>query len=91
MAARKTFKISDEVRDVLARSTITATTVTLPPGQLERKLYEAVNKALAAAQRAFADLVRSVGGEAEDVPAGTFEHTDVATVIVKMRKPGAEQ
>ena len=43
-----------------------------------------------AAQRAFADLVRSVGGEVEDVPAGTFEHTDVATVIVKMRKPEAE-
>jgi len=46
MAARSTFKISDEVRDVLARSTITATSVTLPPGQLERKLYLEVNKAL---------------------------------------------
>jgi hypothetical protein len=46
MAARSTFKISDEVRDVLARSTITATSVKLPDGQLERKLYEAVNKAL---------------------------------------------
>lgn len=47
MAARSTFKISDEVRDVLARSTITATSVKLPDGQLERKLYEQVNKALA--------------------------------------------
>jgi predicted RNA methylase len=46
MAARTTFNISDEVRDVLARSTITATSVKLPDGQLERKLYEAVNKAL---------------------------------------------
>ena len=46
MAARTTFEISDEVRDVLARSTITATSVKLPSGQLERKLYEAVNKAL---------------------------------------------
>ena len=46
MAARTTFKISDEVRDVLARSTITATSVALPPETLERKLYEAVNKAL---------------------------------------------
>ena len=46
MAARTTFKISDEVRDVLARSTITETSVKLPPGQLERKLYEQVNKAL---------------------------------------------
>lgn len=46
MAASSTFKISDDVRDVLARSTITATTVALPDGQLERKLYEQVNKAL---------------------------------------------
>ena len=38
----------DDVRDVLSRSTITATSVTLPPGQLDRKLYEAVNKALTA-------------------------------------------
>jgi len=30
MAASGTFKISDDVRDVLARSTITATTVKLP-------------------------------------------------------------
>jgi len=36
------------VRDVLARSTITATTVTLPE-QLDRKTYDAVNKALAGA------------------------------------------
>jgi len=49
MAASGTFKISDDVRDVLARSTITATTVKLPDGQLERKLYEQVNKALAGA------------------------------------------
>lgn len=35
------------MRDVLARSTITATSVKLPEGQLERKLYEQVNKALA--------------------------------------------
>lgn len=48
MAARSTFKISDDVRDVLARSTITATSVKLP-GQLDRKLYDAVNKALAGA------------------------------------------
>lgn len=46
MAARSNFKLSDEVRDVLARSTITATSVALPPETLERKLYEAVNKAL---------------------------------------------
>jgi hypothetical protein len=49
MSAPVTFKISDEVRDVLARSTVTATSVTLPPGQLDRKLYEAVNKALVGA------------------------------------------
>lgn len=48
MAARSTFKISDDVRDVLARSIITATSVKLPE-QLDRKLYDAVNKALAGA------------------------------------------
>ena len=30
-------QLSDPVRDVLTRSTITSTTVTLPPEQLERK------------------------------------------------------
>lgn len=49
MSARHTFTVPDEVRDVLARSTITATTVKLPDGQLERKLYEATNKVLTAA------------------------------------------
>lgn len=48
MAARSTFTISDSVRDVLARSTITATSVALPE-QLDRKLYDEVNKALAGA------------------------------------------
>lgn len=41
-----TFTITDDVRDVLSRSTITADRVVLPPGQLDRKLYERVNKAL---------------------------------------------
>ena len=40
--------ITPEMRTVLERSTITSTTLTLP-NQLERKLYEAVNKAIAAA------------------------------------------
>ncbi len=44
MAAK--FVISDAVRDVLSRSTITVDRVVLPPGQLDRKLYEQVNKAL---------------------------------------------
>lgn len=48
MAARSAFKISDSVRDVLARSTITATSVQLPE-QLDRGLYDQVNKALAGA------------------------------------------
>lgn len=39
------FKVSDEVRDVLARSTIDANTVCLPE-QLERSLYVAVDKVL---------------------------------------------
>jgi predicted RNA methylase len=48
VTARSTFTISDSVRDVLARSTITATSVALPE-QLDRKLYTEVNKALAGA------------------------------------------
>lgn len=44
-----TFKVPDEVREVLSRSVMTATSVTLPPEQLDRKLYEAVNKVFAAA------------------------------------------
>ena len=39
-------KITSEVRDVLERSTITGSTLVLPTGQLDRKLYEAVNKVL---------------------------------------------
>lgn len=42
-------EIDDEVRDVLERSTITATSLTLPNEQLERPLYERVNKVLVAA------------------------------------------
>ena len=38
--------ISPEVRAVLERSTITDNSVKLPPGQLERKLYEGVKKVL---------------------------------------------
>lgn len=49
MSARTTIELTREVRDVLVRSTITETSLTLPPGQLERKLYEAVNKVLVAA------------------------------------------
>lgn len=49
MSAHHTFKVPDAVRDVLARSTITATSVKLPEGQLERKLYTDTNKVLEAA------------------------------------------
>lgn len=44
-----TIKISEAARAVLARSTITATTVALPDEVLERKLYVEVDKALKAA------------------------------------------
>ncbi len=44
-----TFTVSEEVKDILKRSTITENRVVLPPEQLDRKLYEAVNKALVAA------------------------------------------
>lgn len=42
-------KISEAARTVLARSTITASTVALPPEQLERRIYQEVDKALKAA------------------------------------------
>lgn len=42
-------KLSPLVHDILERSIITETTVTLPAGQLERKQYEEVKKALEAA------------------------------------------
>ena len=38
--------LSPEVRALLERSTLTATSLKLPPGQLDRKLYEAVNKVI---------------------------------------------
>jgi predicted RNA methylase len=41
--------IPPEVRDILARSTIASDRLVLPPEQLERKLYEKVNKAITAA------------------------------------------
>ena len=49
MSARATFKVPDDVRAVLARSTIDAVSVRLPAEQLERSLYEKVNKVFAAA------------------------------------------
>jgi predicted RNA methylase len=39
-------KLSDEVRNVLERATVDGNILYLPEGQLDRKLYEAVNKAL---------------------------------------------
>src|SRR3990167_3042909 len=44
-----TFTIPDAVRDILAQAIIDETSVTLNCGQLDRKLYEAVNKVLVAA------------------------------------------
>lgn len=40
-------KLTDEVRAVLERATVDGNILYLPEGQLDRKLYEAVNKALA--------------------------------------------
>jgi predicted RNA methylase len=42
-------KLSTEVKDVLSRSVINGNVLVLPEGQLDRKLYEAVNKALTSA------------------------------------------
>lgn len=44
--SRTTFAISEDVRRVLLASEVTETTLRLPEGQLERKLYQAVNKVL---------------------------------------------
>ncbi len=44
-----TINVPPNVREVLARSTITADRLILPDEQLDRKLYEAVNKVIAAA------------------------------------------
>ena len=43
---RGRFVLTDEVRDILSRADIGGHSVVLPPGQLERKLYEAVDKVL---------------------------------------------
>lgn len=45
---QKTVEITPEVRDVLARGEWAGWLFRLPPGQLDRPLYEAVNKVLAA-------------------------------------------
>lgn len=47
MTTRSTFTISDDVMSVLMRSRLEPGILFLPPGQLDRKLYEAVNKVLA--------------------------------------------
>lgn len=44
----RSIEITEEVADVLRASTWQETTLILPPGQLDRKLYEAVNKVLTA-------------------------------------------
>lgn len=38
--------LTDEVKEVLSRATVDGNVLYLPEGQLDRKLYEAVNKAL---------------------------------------------
>ena len=36
---------------------------------------------------AFRELLLATGAEVEDIPAKTFEHTDIATVMLVLRKP----
>lgn len=45
---KSAIKLDDDVRDVLNRSVVEGNILRLPPGQLERKLYERTNKALEA-------------------------------------------
>lgn len=40
------YKLPPDVADILSRSTIAGNRLTLPPAQLDRKTYEAVNKAI---------------------------------------------
>ncbi len=92
MAASGTFKISDDVRDVLARSTITATTVKLPEGQLERKLYEQVNKALTGAggkwnRRAGAHVFDRDPREALGMAVETGTATNIRTALQAFYTP----
>lgn len=49
MAANYRTVLTDEVRDVLTRSVITGNVLKLPPEQLDRALYEQVNKVLVTA------------------------------------------
>lgn len=44
-----TFTVPENVREILSRSVITENSVKLPPGQLPRPVYDAVNKVLVAA------------------------------------------
>lgn len=48
MSARTPLAIDEETRGILARMTVNDTVATLPPGQLDRPVYDKVNKALAA-------------------------------------------
>ena len=43
-----TVNVPEEVREILSRCVITATSVRLPSGQLPRPLYESFNKVMAA-------------------------------------------
>jgi type I restriction-modification system DNA methylase subunit len=88
------FSISDAVRDVLARSTITADRVVLPPGQLDRKLYADVNKALEGAggkwdRKAKAHLFERDPREALGLVSETGEVVNVKQALQAFYTPDA--
>lgn len=69
-------KLSDEVRAVLKRATVDGNILYLPEGQLDRKLYEAVNKAL------------SLAGGKWKTRVGHVFPTDAASKLAAMLETG---
>ena len=95
MAARSAFHITDTVRDVLARSTITATSLTLPE-QLDRKTYDAVNKALSGAggrwdRKAKAHVFNRDPREVLGLAVETGKATNVRTKLQAFYTPARRQ
>lgn len=87
-----TFKVDDDVREVLARSNIQPDRVSLPPEQLDRKLYERVNKALTAAggkwnRSAKAHLFDRDPREALGLAIETGEATDIKKALQAFYTP----
>lgn len=73
-----TVTLSPEVAEILGRSTITDTLLVLPPGQLERKLYEKVAK-----------VIQLAGGKWTRAKAGFLFPSDPRAKLGLALKEGA--